>query len=416
MDLRPTSRRYFSFLHVKRISFIGIFGINAISQTLVSGWIASQDLKAFTVFALITGLGNLLAFLDFGAGTIAQTNYIGYLRNATSKSILFVKLAMRQSLLMSGLVCLTGTILLIRSQSSLLTLVATYLILLGLTISTNLAINLIYSYGQSELALLLSRSSWFWTLLITLTFRSHFTENLFHVSLIAVASQFLCGIVAVIYCSAKLLLKSSPKIKDLDYTTRISYYKDYKSLALASGLAGIPLIVSLYADRYIISYVTGPSSISSLVAYGNLFSGAVGIMNYLYYKKRAEIDYSNHKATNNEIISFIKIVPIVCIVYLGAGQLAIHLLYPAPISNLYIHFFYSLGLMCVGFSLGLQMRSISIGYQRVIARSVLWQSLANIALTFTLAHVIGGIAGPLSTTLAILFVQIPILYSKNPLQ
>jgi hypothetical protein len=372
-------------------------------------------LKVFSVFALITGLGNLLAFLDFGAGTIAHTNYIGYLRNGSLKSIVFVKFALRQSIVVSGLICLTGTILLIVNQSSFLTLAAIYLILLGLTITTNIAINLIYAYGKSEIALLLSRSSWFWTLLITLIFRGYFEDHLYQVSLIAVASQFLCGLLAVMFCIVKQLLKPSPQIRVIDRITKNSYLRDYRSLALTTGLAGIPLMVSLYADRYIVSYVNGPSSILSLVAYGTLFSGTVGILNFLYYKKRAEINYSSTININYKIISFLKLVPIICIVYFAFGQLAIHFLYPEKISNLYIHVFYSLGLICIGLSLGLQLRSVSISYQRVIARSVFWQALANIALTFTLAHFIGGIAGPLSTTLAILFVQLPILHARNPM-
>jgi len=416
MSLRKTASKYVAFLHMKRISFIGVFGVNALSQTLVGGWLASRDLKAFSVFALITGLGNLLAFLDFGAGTIAQTNYIGYLRNGSLKSILFVKFAMKQSLVVSGLICLTGTILLIVNQSYFLTLAAIYLILLGLTISTNLAINLIYAHGESELALLLSRSSWFWTLLITLIFKGYFEDHLYQVSLIAVASQFLCGLLAVMFCIARQFLKSSAQIRAVDRITKNSYLRDYRSLALTTGLAGIPLMVSLYADRYIVSYVNGPSSILSLVAYGTLFSGTVAILNFLYYKKRAEINYSSLINVNYEIISFLKLVPIICIVYLAFGQLAIHFLYPEKTSNLYIHFCYSLGLICIGLSLGLQLRSVSISYQRVIARSVFWQALANIVLTFTLAHFIGGIAGPLSTTLAILFVQLPILHARNPMQ
>ena len=416
MDLRRTASRYVPFLHMKRISFIGVFGVNALSQTLVSGWLASRDLKAFSVFALITGLGNLLAFLDFGAGSIVQTNYIGYLRNGSSKSILFVKFALRQSLVISGLICLTGTTLLILNQSSFLALVAIYLILLGLTISTNLAINLIYANGKSEVALLLSRTSWFWTLLITLIFRNYFEDHLFQVSLIAVASQLLCGLLAVIFCIVKHLLKPSTQNRVVDRISKNSYLRDYRSLALTTGLAGIPLAVSLYADRYIVSYVNGPSSILSLAAYGTLFSGTVGILNFLYYKKRAEIDYSSSMNISFKIISFLKLVPIICTVYFAFGQLAIHFLYPEKVSNLYIHVFYSLGLICIGLSLGLQLRSVSITYQRVIARSVFWQSLTNIALTFTLAHFIGGIAGPLSTTLAILFVQLPILHARNPMQ
>ena len=175
-------------------------------------------------------------------------------------------------------------------------------------------------------------------------------------------------------------------------------------------------MVSLYADRYIVSYVNGPSSILSLVAYGTIFSGTVGILNFLFYKKRAQIDYSSPMNINYKIISFLKLVPIICIIYFAFGQLAVHFFYPEKISNLYIHFFYSLGLMCIGLSLGLQLRSVSISYQRVIARSVFWQALANIALTFTLAHFIGGIAGPLSTTLAILFVQLPILQARSPMR
>jgi hypothetical protein len=411
MDPRRTNGRHFSFLHLKRISFIGVFGVNAISQTLVSGWIASKDLEAFSVFALVTGLGNLLAFLDFGAGSIAQTNYLRYLRSGSSKSIMFVKMAVGQSLAISGLICVTGTVLLVLSKSPTLNLVALYLVLLGLTISTNLAINLIYAYGRSELALLLSRSSWFWTLSIVMIFRSYFSANLYQVSLVAVASQFLCGTVAVSFCFVKHFFEKTPKIRDFDNLTRISHLRDYRSIALATGFAGIPLMVSLYADRYIVSYVNGPSSISSLAAYGTLFSGTVGIMNYLYYRKRAQIDYLNFTNSNYEIKSFVREALILCFFYLGAGQLVIHFIFPTQISNLSMHFFYTLGLICIGFSLGLQMRSVAIDYQRVIVRGTLWQSLANIALTFTLAHFIGGIAGPLSTMLAILFVQIPILFT-----
>jgi hypothetical protein len=416
MGRRRTASKHVPFLHIKRISFIGVFGVNALSQTLVGGWLASRDLKAFSVFALITGLGNLLAFLDFGAGTIVQTNYIGYLRDGSLKSFLFVKFALKQSLVVSVLICQIATVLLIVNESYFLNLAAIYLIFLGLTIMTNLAINLIYAVGKSEVALLLSRSSWFWTLLITLIFRGYFEDHLYQVSLIAVASQFLCGLLAVVFCIVKQLLKPSTQIRVIDRSTKNSYLRDYRTLALTTGLAGIPLMVSLYADRYIVSYVNGPSSILSLAAYGTIFSGTVGILNFLYYKKRAEIDYSSSMNVNYKIISFLKLVPIICIVYFVFGQLTIHFFYPEKISNLYIHFFYSLGLICIGLSLGLQLRSVSISYQRVIAQSVFWQALANIALTFTLAHFIGGIAGPLSTTLAILFVQLPILHARSPMQ
>ena len=406
-------RIFFSINHLKRISFIGIFGVNAISQTLVSAWIASQNLKTFTVFALITGLGNLLAFLDFGTGTIAQTNYIRYLKSGSLKSLFFVKIAIRQSLAISGLICFTGTALLVLSKSSNLNLVAIYLILLGVTIPTNLAVNLIYAYGRSEIALLLSRSSWFWTLFIVAIFRSYFAENLSQVSLIAVSSQILCGIFAVIFCNIKKLLDTSHEFDKNSQINRASFLRDYRSLAFATGLSGIPNMVSLYADRYIISFVNGSSNIASLAAYGSLFSGAVGILNYLYYKERAQIEFFDHLKSIYQVKKFVIKVSTVCFIYFLAGQFTIYLLYPEQISNLYIHLFYSLALLSTGLSLGLQMRSVSIDYQRVIVRSFSWQSIVNITLTFVLAYFIGAIAGPLSTLLAILFVQIPILYFSN---
>jgi len=397
--------------HAKRISFVGVFGLNALSQTLVGGWLAHQDLMAFSVFALITGLGNLLAFLDFGAGAIVQTNFINYLTSNRSGDLLFVRFAIKQSFALSGLITMLAIILLIVSESSTLTLVAIYLIFLGLIISTNIANNLLYANKKSGLALCLSRSSWFWTLLIIVLFRNYFKDNLYQVSIVAVTCQFILGLIAATYCKVKNFLKDFDKISKVSDSEMLKYRKNYKSLALITGTAGIPLMLSLYADRYIVSYVSGTASIASLSVYGTIFSGTVGIINYLFYKERASIDFANRELNRRKSLGFLKIISGVGIIHLICGQLAIYFIYPSKVSNLQMQSLYSMAVISFGFSLRYQLLDVSFEFQKIVARSILLQASANIFLTFVLAHIIGPLAGPLATILAILLVQLPLLHS-----
>jgi hypothetical protein len=317
---------------------------------------------------------------------------------------------------MSLLICLSGLALIVIGKTPFLDVLAIYLVILGLTVSTNMAINLLYSTGKSEIALLLSRSSWFWTLLLILTFKNYFNKNLYQVSLIAVTFQFLCGMIAVIFCKIHKVLKPSTNFKNIVPAQRRLFNRDYRALVIASSFAVVPQMISLHADRYIINYVLGSERISSIVAYGTLFSGTVGVLNYLYYKKRPEIDYSNIESTERESLKFIKITTAVSIFYLCVGQVLIQYLYPEQVSNLHIHLLYFFSLICVGLTLGLQLRSISVAYQKIISWSIFWQSMINIILTFILAHFLGEVAGPLSTFIAYLLIQIPFLHSRNPNQ
>ena len=397
-------------VHVKTISFVGIFGLNALSQTLVSGWLASKDLKVFSVFALITGLGSILAFLDFGAGTMAQTNLIRYLVAGKLRDIFFVKLAINQSIALTFLLTTSAIVILIVSANFIITLVAVYLVFLGLTITTNTANNLIYAQGEPELALLLSRSSWVWTFLTVIFFQNYFEKNLYIVSIIAVVFQFLLGLLAIVYCRFKNIFIDLDKIREISDLEISNYKREYKSLALATGTAGIPLMLSLYADRYIISFVNGADSITSLAAYGTLFSGSAGIITYVFYKLRASTDFRSEVDIQKNSAVFLKIVIVVGIAHLISGQIAVHFFYPSNVSNLKMQILYTIALVSFAFSLFYQLRNISIKFQKILARSIFFQATINLILTFSLAHFLGPLAGPLSTILAILLVQIPMLH------
>jgi hypothetical protein len=397
-------------VHAKTISFICIFGFNAVSQTLVSGWLASKDLKAFSVFALITGLGNILAFLDFGAGAMVQTNYIRYLATRRLGDIFFVKLAIKQAIALTILIASSAMILLIVSGNYIITLVAVYVAFLGLTITTNTANNLIYAHGEPEFALLLSRSSWFWTLLLIIVFKDYFEKNLYQVSIIAVVFQFISGLVAVVYCKVKKILGEFDQISIISDIEMLKLKLEYKSLALVTGIAGIPLMLSLHADRYIVSYVNGAESIISIAAYGSLFSGTAAIITFLFYKFRASTDLNSKVEIQQKSLVFLKISIVVGIVHLIFGQLAVYFLYPSEVSNLQMQTLYTLALISFALSLTYQLRDISMRFQKIVARSVLAQATVNLFLTFVLAHFIGPIAGPLSTVLAVLLVQIPLLH------
>lgn len=401
-------------VHAKTISFVGIFGLNALSQTLVSGWLASKDLKAFSVFALIIGLGSVLAFVDFGAGAMAQTNLVRYLATGNLRDIFFVKRAIFQSVLLSLLLSTTAIIVLSLDSNFTIKLVAVYLIFLGLTITTNTANNLIYAIGQSELALFLSRTSWIWTFLTIQIFSKYFENNLYQVPMLAIIFQFLLGCFSIMYCKIKKIVNDIEKVREISTSEVINYRREYRSLALITGTAGIPLMLSLHADRYVITLVNGSESIASLVAYGTLFSGSTGIMTFFFYKIRFAINFKSEPSIQQNSKYFTRIVIFIAISHLVFGQIAIYYCYPSVVSNIIMQMLYTVALLCFALTLRYQLHHISIRSQKKLARSVFFEAVFNLILTFCLAHYFGPLAGPLSTILAILFVQIPILYLKSP--
>jgi hypothetical protein len=413
VTVKSQNKRWKFKYHLQRVTFFGVFGLNALSQTLIGAWLASQDIAAFTVFALIAGLGNLLAFLDFGAGSIAQTNFLNYLRKGNLKSILFVKLALNQSAIISCLVVISGVITLFLNLNQFVNLAAVYFIFLGFTISTNMYTNLLYAKGYSNLALILSRSSWFWSALIIIVFSAYFKNNLYYVSVIAVIVQFFLGVCAAICCKLMGLFQDFVNIQLIQRDRLASYFCDYKLLAAATGFAAVPSILSLSADRYIVGYVNGSSSIASLSAYGTFFTGSVGLLNFVFYRFRANVSSAEINSLQLKTRSFRTQVCLFGIVHFICGQLLVITVYPIEISNFLMHLLYSLALIFLGFALSYQIQTVTFDFQKYIAKCMILQSFVNLFLTFALSYTIGPIGGALSTTISLSLVLLPLLHYKN---